>query len=151
MVGENAGSKLQKAKDLGIEIMDMADFFEMTAGIEIEKDNLSTNDTQIESNPQKTTKEIPLSDAFHDELISLVPMRAAMAEKISNFIKLHSGKANTKLSKKTTMLVYQLSYLTSEDDYVSINKARDLGIPVYTLGHFNRLFLEKTSAKKETN
>ena len=133
VVGEGAGSKLQKAKNLGIEIMDMADFFEMTSEIEITPTSSTnmTNESQI------------LSDAFANEFISFVPMRAAMAEKLSNLVKTHSGEANTRLGKKTNMLVYQLSSFASEDDYISINKAKDLGIPVYTLGHFNRIYLER--------
>lgn len=141
VVGEGAGSKLQKATDLGIEIMDMADFFEMTSGIPLELPNESEPKTSNENHPALAE---PLSDAFLNEVISFVPMRAAMAEKLSNLVKQHNGTANTRYSKKTTMLVYQLSYMCDENSYASIEKARTNGIPTLSIGRFNRLFLEKT-------
>ncbi|MTP73125.1 hypothetical protein GMB80_09300 [Turicibacter sanguinis] len=140
VVGEGAGSKLQKATDLGIEIMDMADFFEMTSGIPLEHSNKCDI---ITPNGDNSASIEPLSDAFLNEVISFVPMRASMAEKLSNLIKQHNGTANTRYSKKTTMLVYQLSYMCDENGYASIEKARANGIPTLSIGHFNRLFLEK--------
>ncbi len=141
VVGADAGSKLQKAKDLGIEIMDMADFFEMTSGIEIEK--TLPDSLPVTPNTAVAIESGPISEAFKNEFISFVPMRAAMAEKLSNLIKQHSGDANTRISKKTTILVYQLSFYSTEDDYASIEKAKSQGIPVYTLGQFNRIYLDR--------
>lgn len=134
VVGEGAGSKLQKATDLGIEIMDMSDFFEMTSGIALEQSTSTDNNISVDA---------PISDAFKNEVISFVPMKVAMAEKLSNLVRQHGGIANNRYSKKTTMLVYQLHSMSTEDQYVSIEKARANGIPTLTLGHFNRIFLER--------
>lgn len=42
------------------------------------------------------------------------------------------------------MLVYHFSYPHNEEDYSTIQKAKDLGIPTLSLGKFNKLFIEKT-------
>lgn len=121
--------------------MDMADFFEMTSGIPLESSKGS--EPKINNKNHQVLPK-PLSNAFLNEVISFVPMRAAMAEKLSNLVRQHNGIANTRYSKKTTMLVYQLSSMCDENSYASIEKARANGIPTLSLGHFNRLFLEKT-------
>lgn len=136
VVGDGAGSKLRKATDLGIEIMDMSDFFEMTSGIQLEPcdKTIQAVDTPLQ----------PLSDAFADEFITFCPMRVAMADKLSTLVQQHNGSTNTRYSKKTTMLVYQLPSMATEENYATIEKARMNGIPTLSLGQFNRLFLEKT-------
>lgn len=98
VVGEQAGSKLKKAVDLGIEIMDMNDFVEVTSGIEID------SNCPISTSPTLTT----LSQVFSNEFISFVPMKESLSERLTTLIMQHGGKANSKLCKSTTMLVYQL-------------------------------------------
>lgn len=143
VVGEDAGSKLQKAIDLGIEIMDMSDFFEMTSGVELVP---SIQRAPTLATPITTSKSLePISNAFLNEVISFVPMKVAMAEKLSNLIKLHNGTANTRLSNKTTLLVYQLPSMTTEASYISIEKAKSKNIPTLTLGQFNKFFIDKTT------
>ncbi|MTK22558.1 hypothetical protein GMA92_14165 [Turicibacter sanguinis] len=147
IVGEKAGSKLQKAKELGIEIMDMDDFFEMTTGIEIEtSSNISTN-SEIYTTKTTTNINEPhlLSEVFKNETISFIPMPLSMCERLSKIVISHGGTALGRLRhKETTMLVYHFSYPYNEEDYSTIQKAKDLGIPTLSLGKFNKLFIEKT-------
>lgn len=132
VVGEDAGSKLQKAKDAGIEIIDMVDFFEMVGGIELDDKHKNI----IESLEYKV--EI-LSEKLKEETISLFPMKRGVAMKAANYVERHSGKAIFSFrQKETTLLVYQ----PYAEDLATVKKAKDKNIKTMTLGAFNKYIVE---------
>ena len=138
VVGEDAGQKLQKATDLGIEILSIDDFMDITSNTSIESYSKRTNTT---IKPRKSNKlEFNLNEKyFEGDIISLIPMRMKMAEKISTIIEDLGGNPITSFRQKETKL---LIYETYGEDFVTVNKAKDKNIKTITLPEFNRLLVE---------
>lgn len=136
VVGEDAGSKLKKAKDLGIEIIEMADFFEMVQGIDLDVDiPVEKEKVEIQSNLATLKK----SDKLRGQIISLFPMKLAIATKVAIIVESHGGTPLFNLRKnETNLLVYQ----PYAEDFVTLEKAKKNEIPTMTLGKFNQLVLE---------
>ena len=133
VVGEKPGSKLDKANDKGIEVMDMSDFFEMTAGIE-----LDSNDQKEIMKICKNEKSI-ISNKLCNEVISLSPMKESLVHKVSIIIEKHGGVALSKLRlKETTLLVYQ----NYGEDFSTVQKAKSKNIKTMSLGKFNKLLID---------
>lgn len=137
IVGEKPGkSKMDKAKELGIEIMYMNDFVELVSGIELDIDNI---DKKKESTPIKTDVYSEfIKNNYKDKVISLIPMKLSLANKVYEILQNGGAKPLLTLRKdETDLLVYQ-SY---GEDYATVNRAKKAGIPTISLGKFNRLML----------
>lgn len=142
VVGEKPGSKLQKANEKGIEVMDMSDFFEMTSGIKLDKSDeekiKEISETLNSSNPQSinTSTILYTSDKLSGQVITLFPMKESLTHKVSKIVERHGGIALSKLRlKETTLLVYQ-SYAK---EFETVKKAQAKNIETMSLGKFNRL------------
>ena len=142
VVGEKPGSKLQKANDKGIEIMDMSDFFEMTSGIELDKvdeDKIKEISENLNSDKPQSVKASSLlctSDKLSGQVITLYPMKESLAHKVSAIVERHGGVALSKLRlKETTLLVYQ----NYAEEFETVKKAKAKNIKTMSLGKFNRL------------
>lgn len=142
VVGEKPGSKLQKANEKGIEVMDMSDFFEMTSGIKLDRADeekiKEISETLKSSNPQSinTSTLLYTSDKLSGQIITLFPMKESLAHKVSKIVERHGGTALSKLRlKETTLLVYQ-SYAK---EFETVKKAQAKNIETMSLGKFNRL------------
>ncbi|ETJ38649.1 BRCT protein [human gut metagenome] len=142
VVGEKPGSKLQKANEKGIEVMDMSDFFEMTSGIKLDKSDeekiKEISETLNSSNPQSinTSTILYTSDKLSGQVITLFPMKESLTHKVSKIVERHGGIALSKLRlKETTLLVYQ-SYAK---EFETVKKAQSKNIETMSLGKFNRL------------
>lgn len=135
VVGDGAGSKLEKAKDLGCEIMDMYDFYEMVNGIELEH----VYSTENEFSKHESIKIIEKVDFIADKKITLFPMRESLTNKVSEIVKKYGGLPLKGLRlKETDLLVYE----PYAEDMYTVQKARDKGIDTMTLGEFNKLLIE---------
>lgn len=133
VVGEDAGSKLEKAQSLGIEIISMDDFYHMINGIELD-DNQKKQISSFVHNDSEI-----LSDRLSGEKITTFPMTVAMSSKVATLIEKHGGKALPGLrAKETTLLVYQ----PYAEDLDTVEKARNLNIKTMTLGVFDRYLLD---------
>lgn len=133
VVGEDAGSKLEKAQKLGIEIMSMDDFYGMIEGIKLDEKQQAKIKTLVEKEPEL------LSDKLAGECITPYPMSVAMSLKVSKLVERHGGKTVPRLrQKETTLLVYQ----PYAEDLATVEKARNLNIKTMSLGKFNRYLLE---------
>lgn len=133
VVGEDAGSKLEKAQALGIEIMSMDDFYHMINGIELDDKQKKQISSFVFNEPEI------LSDKLSGEKITTFPMTVAMSNKVASLIEKHGGKALPGLrTKETTLLVYQ----PYAEDLATVEKARNLNIKTMTLGAFNRYLLD---------
>lgn len=140
VVGENAGSKLKKATDLGIEILSMDDFMDI-----VEMDFTVVNKLDkciIKSSKTNGLKKEGFNlDKPHLEgkLISLVPMKLKMAEKIGKIINTLGGNYITTFRQaETDLLIYQ----TYGEDFPTVIKAKKLNIPTLRLSDLNKLLLE---------
>lgn len=103
VVGEDAGSKLDKAQKLGIEIMSMDDFYGMIEGIKLDEKQQAKIITRAKNEPEV------LSDKLAGECITPYPMSVAMSLKVSNLVEKHGGRILSRLrQKETTLLVYNL-------------------------------------------
>lgn len=132
VVGENAGSKLEKAHKLGIEIISMDDFYGMIEGIKIDEKDQSEIKKFLESEPEI------LSNKLAGEYIFLSGMSYALKTKVSDLIKKHGGKITTRL-KTATLLIYK----PHTDELEIVEKAKNLKIKTMALGKFNRHLLEE--------
>lgn len=130
VVGENAGSKLEKAHKLGIEIIHMDDFYEMIEGVNFDK----KDQVKIKN---RREPEI-LSNKLDGEYIFISGMPHALKTKVSELIKQHGGKITMRL-KTTTLLIYKAHAYELE----IIEKAKNLNIKTMSLGKFNRHLLEE--------
>lgn len=129
VVGEKPGSKYEKAKELGIEIMDMDDFYHMIDGVKLD----DVQQAAIK-NSAKKSNEI-LSNKLAGECVTPYPMTIAMSEKITKLVEKHGGKTVPGLRKKeTTILVYQ----GAAEDLATVKKAKDYNIRTMTAGAFDR-------------
>lgn len=139
VVGDKPGSKLEKAKELGIEIMDMSDFYDMVEGIELDDTQKAEINMELIRREKKDDTIVVESDKLKGQIISLIPMKVSYAVKASKIIEKHGGKSlNTLREKETTLLVYQ----PYGEDMASVKRARDKGIKTITLGAFNRYIVE---------
>ena len=133
VVGEDAGSKLEKAQKLGIEIMSMDDFYGMIEGIKLDEKQQAEIKTLVEKEQEV------LSDKLAGECITPYPMSIAMSLKVSKLVEKHGGKTVPGLrQKETTLLVYQ----PYAEELATVEKARSLNIKTMSLGKFNRYLLE---------
>lgn len=133
VVGEEAGSKLEKAKKLGIEIISMDDFYHMIDGVELD-DKQKAQISSFDSNEGEI-----LSDKLSGEKITAFPMTISMSNKVATLVEKHGGKALPGFrQKETTLLVYQ----PYAEDLATVEKARNLNIKTMTLGAFNRYLLD---------
>lgn len=132
VVGEGAGSKLKKAQEIGIEIMDMSDFFELVSGIKLDK-------KQKEIIASKSKEKKTVSDKLKNEVITLVGMKDALKFKVSEIIEQYNGKALFAFrQKETTLVIYQ----PCSEDLATVQKAKDKNIKTMTLGKFNKYILQ---------
>ncbi|WP_252214668.1 BRCT domain-containing protein [Clostridium sp. VAP41] len=139
VVGTDAGSKLEKAKELGSEIMDMADFHEMVFGVELEEVYKTNNKEQV---LEENIGDSAITELLKGKKISLYPMKVSLANKVSEIVSKYGGIPLSALRvKETDLLVYQ----PYAEDMVTVQRARDKGIETMTLGRFNKLINEKTS------
>lgn len=133
VVGEDAGSKLKKAQELGIEIMSMDDFYNMIDGIKLDEKQKIRLEDMINKDV------IRLSDKLNGQVITLFPMKMGVANKVAKIVEQHGGTPLFTFRKKeTSLLVYQ-SYA---EDLITVQNARKLGIQVMTLGKFNKFLIE---------
>lgn len=133
VVGEDAGSKLEKAQTLGIEIISMDDFYHMIDGIELDDKQKEQINSFVSNEPEI------LSDKLSGEKITAFPMTVAMSNKVAALVEKHGGKVLPGLrQKETTLLVYQ----PYAEDLATVEKARSLNIKTMTLGTFNRYLLD---------
>ncbi|HCW54757.1 MAG TPA: DNA polymerase III subunit epsilon [Clostridium sp.] len=134
VVGEDAGSKLQKAQDLGIEIMAMDDFYHMVHGIELDE-KMKVTIENVVSNKEL----VILTNKLSGQTITLSPMKGSIATKVAKVIEQHGGvPLYTFRKKETTLVVYQ----PYGEEMATIKKARDLNIPTMTIGKFNKYLIE---------
>ena len=132
VVGEDAGSKLEKAKELGIEIMPMSDFFEMTNGIKLDEREANFVKNLI-------SEEVILSNKLENKTFSFVPMKLSLAQKCTKLVQRHGGIGITTLrQKETTTLVYQ----PYGEEMATVQRARSKNIKVMTLGEFNKFIID---------
>ena len=130
VVGEGAGSKLAKANDIGIEILNIDDFMDMTQGIEVEQRTNVNVDTLKDDNS--------VDKIFDGLTISLIPMRVKMSEKVGAIIeKLGGNPISTFRKKETNILVYE----DYGSDFVTVHKAKDNGIKTIPLHEFNKIII----------
>ena len=148
VVGEGAGSKLTKANDLGIEILSIDDFMDITSSLidELEELHISREISNIEK--RSTVRKSISKKSFdfnyenkilNDLTVSLVPMRIKMAEKLTPIIENLGGKPITSFRQKETSL---LIYETYGEDFATVNKAKDKNIKTISLYKFNKLLLD---------
>lgn len=140
VVGEDAGQKLKKATDLGIEILSIDDFMDITNSLVDDYNNFP----KIINTPPKNTFDFNIDEKLFDGLtISLVPMRLKTAEKLSNIIENLGGNPITSFRQKETSL---LIYETYGEDFITVNKAKNKNIKVLPIHEFNRLLVENSLA-----
>lgn len=133
VVGEDSGKKLQKAIDLGCEIMDMSNFYELVHGIEIENVYKSSRPKITSDNTKIDSVDIPL---IKNKKIVLACMSDSLKEKLSDIIiKFDGTPKKTFRVKDTDLLIYKSSSIEDE----RIEKAKINGIPYITLGEFNKI------------
>lgn len=133
VVGEDAGSKLQKAQDLGIEIISMDDFYHMVEGITLDEKQQAIINNLISKEP------VILSDKLKGQSITLYPMKDGVANKAATMVEQHGGTPLFRLRKKETAL---LIYQPYAEDLKTVQQATQLGIKTMTLGKFNKYLLE---------
>lgn len=139
VVGEDSGSKLEKANSLGIEIMAMDDFFHMVDGVPLDNvnDYISNNKMDVDAVLKKEI--LVLSEELRGKSITLFPMKQGAAERASRAVEQHGGVSLFGLRKKeTSLLVYQ----PYAEDLTTVQKAKGMGIPTMTLGKFNKYILD---------
>ncbi|MGL5330191.1 MAG: BRCT domain-containing protein [Peptostreptococcaceae bacterium] len=138
VVGEGAGQKLQKAKDLGIEILNIDDFMDMTSNIDMNMNTQQNNSTEL---PRRSTQ-LKFNfdeDILCGDIVSLVPMRLKVAEKLTPIIYSLGGNPITSFRQKETKL---LIYETYGEDFVTVHKAKDKNIKTLALHEFNKILVE---------
>lgn len=136
VVGEGAGQKLQKANEIGIEILSMDDFMDMTSAIDV-SNNLNNNPLR-EVQRKKFGYDIE-NKYFDGDTISLVPMRLKMAEKLASIIEdLGDTPITTFRQKGTKLLIYE-NYGV---DFATVKKAKDKNIKTVALHEFNRMLVD---------
>lgn len=140
VVGEDAGSKLKKAQDLGIEIISIDDFYYIVEGVTLDEKQQVKIDKLI-------SKECAiLSDKLKGQSITLFPMKIGVANKAATIVEQHGGTPLFALRKKeTNLLVYQ----PYAEDLITVQKAKQLGISTMTLGKFNKYLLELEKYNEE--
>lgn len=141
VVGEDAGSKLTKANDLGIEILSIDDFMDITSSLTDELDNI--HKSRISNFNTTHNSRIPSFNSENKYLegltISLVPMRLKMAEKLSSIIENLGGNAITTFrQKETDLLIYEMY----GEDFVTVEKAKSKNIKTIPIHEFNRLLVD---------
>lgn len=136
VVGEGAGQKLQKANEIGIEILSIDDFMDMTSAIDV-SNNLNNN-TLREVQRKKFGYDIE-NKYFYGDTISLVPMRLKMAEKLASIIEDLGGTPITTFRQKETKLLIYENYGV---DFVTVKKAKDKNIKTVALHEFNRMLVD---------
>ena len=144
MVGEDAGSKLQKAKDLGIEILSIDDFMDLTSDTNIDNYDKLIIKTMKDHTENNKIKKYEIDKSIEQKildgkLVSLIPMRMKMADKIGSIVESIGGNYITSLRQKETDLLIYEKY---GKDFATVNKAIDKGIKVMSLSEFNRFLIE---------
>lgn len=131
VMGEDCGKKLEKAKELGIEILSMKDFFEMVNILDL-SEIAATNDITDINN-------IKISNKLTNQIISLFPMRQAMARKVAKIVESHNGVPLMSFrQKETTLLVYE----PYAENFATVEKAKNKNIKTMSLGEFNKFILD---------
>lgn len=136
VVGEGAGQKLQKANEIGIEILSIDDFMDMTSAIDV-SNNLNNNPLR-EVQRKKFGYDIE-NKYFDGDTISLVPMRLKMAEKLASIIEDLGGTPITTFRQKETKLLIYENY---GEDFATVKKAKDKNIKTVALHEFNRILVD---------
>lgn len=136
VVGEDSGQKLKKATDLGCEIMDMSDFYELVYGIELE----DVYKAPITIKPKADTENIEnkvIEDNFiTGKRVALSCMKASIKEKLAKVITNLGGTPSMELRvKKTDLWIYQ----ANGEEHERMEKAIANEIEHMTLGKFNKL------------
>lgn len=144
VVGEDAGSKLQKAKDLGIEILSIDDFMDLTSDTNIDNYDKLIIKTMKDHTENNKIKKYEIDKSIEQKildgkLVSLIPMRMKMADKIGSIVESLGGNYITSLIQKETDLLIYEKY---GKDFATVNKAIDKGIKVMSLSEFNRFLIE---------
>ena len=138
VVGEDAGKKLNKANELGIEILSIDDFMDMTQSIHIEN-NQATN--VLKSINDNTKIENENTNKLFDGLtISLIPMRVKMSEKVGKIIESFGGNVLYTFRKKETNILIYEDY---GSDFITVKRAKECGIKTIPLHEFNRIIISK--------
>lgn len=144
VVGEDAGSKLQKARDLGIEILSIDDFMDLTSDVDTDNYDKFIIKTMKDNTENKESKKYGIDKSIEQQildgqLVSLIPMRMKMADKIGSIVESLGGNYITSLRQKETNLLIYEKY---GKDFATVNKAIDKGIKVMSLSEFNRFLIE---------
>ena len=134
IVGEKPGSKLRKAKILGCDIITISDFKKILEG-KVRKNQIEIDDAL---NVELEDGEVEVLNILRKNIV-VIASNEVIREKVIRNIKLNGGNVLENIDDSVDILVYQ----TSSSVDKQLDRAKELGIEILTLGVFNRKLINR--------